>query len=108
MLFRRLLEKAEGERSEWEYPFAVAGINVTFMLEELVEMRDDRTGVLLVDRMPVGAPARGFIGLLSCGDTVFEEVLPPPLAHLHGRPPFFCTLLEISLHGAPFILLLVL
>eukprot|EP00884_Botryococcus_braunii_P009559 jgi/Botrbrau1/18604/Bobra.0367s0044.1 len=74
ILFRKLLEKADGERSEWEYPFAVAGINVTFMLEELVEMRDGRTGILLVDRLPVGAAAHGFIGLLNDGDKVFEQV----------------------------------
>jgi hypothetical protein len=73
LLWGRLLHKAVGDRSEWEYPFAVAGINVTFMLEELLEMRDPRTRAPLLDRLPVGAAARGFVGLLKESDTVFEE-----------------------------------
>ena len=32
--FRRLLFKREGNRATWEYPFAVAGINISFMLTE--------------------------------------------------------------------------
>lgn len=74
LLWGRLLHKAVGERSEWEYPFAVAGINVTFMLEEVLEMRDPRTRAPLLDRLPVGAAGRGFVGLLKESDTVFEEV----------------------------------
>ncbi len=31
-LFAALRWKRAGQRSEWEYPFAVAGVNVTFML----------------------------------------------------------------------------
>ncbi|KAH1040287.1 hypothetical protein J1N35_042030 [Gossypium stocksii] len=30
--FEDLLWKLEGDRSVWEYPFAVAGVNITFML----------------------------------------------------------------------------
>ncbi|GAA0173994.1 scaffold/adaptor protein [Lithospermum erythrorhizon] len=30
--FQDLLSKRIGERSEWEYPFAVAGINISFVL----------------------------------------------------------------------------
>lgn len=32
VLFKSLREKTNPPRSEWEYPFAVAGVNVTFML----------------------------------------------------------------------------
>ena len=32
-VFGRLLGKSEGQRSEWEYPFAVAGVNLTFSLQ---------------------------------------------------------------------------
>ena len=32
LLFNRLLNKTVGRRSEMEYPFAVAGTNLTFML----------------------------------------------------------------------------
>ena len=37
--FRRLLNKEEGARAEWEYPFAVGGLNVTFMLIQLLDLR---------------------------------------------------------------------
>ncbi|KAH1032889.1 hypothetical protein J1N35_045063 [Gossypium stocksii] len=30
--FKDLLWKLEGDRSVWEYPFVVAGVNITFML----------------------------------------------------------------------------
>ncbi|KAJ4796073.1 ELMO/CED-12 family protein [Rhynchospora pubera] len=36
--FQRLLHKQDGVRSEWEYPFAVAGINVSFMLVQMLEL----------------------------------------------------------------------
>ena len=36
--FHRLLFKQEGTRADWEYPFAVAGINVTFMLIRMLDL----------------------------------------------------------------------
>lgn len=36
--FNRLLLKQAGERSEWEYPFAAAGINVSFMLIQMLDL----------------------------------------------------------------------
>ncbi|KAF5754493.1 putative ELMO domain-containing protein [Helianthus annuus] len=36
--FRRLLLKQLGKRATWEYPFAVAGINISFMLTDLLEL----------------------------------------------------------------------
>ncbi|KVH95887.1 Engulfment/cell motility, ELMO [Cynara cardunculus var. scolymus] len=36
--FRRLLFKQRGIRAQWEYPFAVAGINVSFMLTQMLEL----------------------------------------------------------------------
>ncbi|KAK9052002.1 hypothetical protein SSX86_028630 [Deinandra increscens subsp. villosa] len=36
--FRRLLLKQQGKRATWEYPFAVAGINISFMLTEMLEL----------------------------------------------------------------------
>lgn len=36
--FRRLLLKEGGKRSKWEYPFAVAGINVSFMLIQILDL----------------------------------------------------------------------
>ena len=43
--FRRLLLKEGGNRATWEYPFAVAGINISFML---IQMLDLNSGVCLM------------------------------------------------------------
>ncbi|XP_054813619.1 uncharacterized protein LOC129314262 isoform X6 [Prosopis cineraria] len=36
--FQRLLFKQGGHRATWEYPFAVAGINVSFMLIQMLDL----------------------------------------------------------------------
>ncbi|KAE9592162.1 hypothetical protein Lal_00013049 [Lupinus albus] len=36
--FQNLLRKQEGDRSVWEYPFAVAGVNITFMLIQMLDL----------------------------------------------------------------------
>ncbi|GLT47927.1 hypothetical protein SLA2020_215800 [Shorea laevis] len=36
--FHRLLFKQDGERAVWEYPFAVAGINISFMLIQMLDL----------------------------------------------------------------------
>lgn len=36
--FFRLLFKKGGKRADWEYPFAVAGINISFMLIQMLDM----------------------------------------------------------------------
>ncbi|XP_073219872.1 uncharacterized protein [Cicer arietinum] len=36
--FPDLLWKREGDRSVWEYPFAVAGVNITFMLVQMLDL----------------------------------------------------------------------
>ena len=73
-LFQRLLHKTEGERSDWEYPFAVAGINLTFMLQEVVGLRDRRVGTLVTDRLPASAPGQAFLELLAQMPNAFEQV----------------------------------
>ncbi|XP_043724954.1 ELMO domain-containing protein A-like isoform X2 [Telopea speciosissima] len=37
--FQNLLQKQEGVRSMWEYPFAVAGVNITFMLIQILDLQ---------------------------------------------------------------------
>lgn len=37
--FQKLLHKEEGNRAVWEYPFAVAGINISFMLIQMLDLR---------------------------------------------------------------------
>uniref|UniRef100_A0A175YGC9 ELMO domain-containing protein n=1 Tax=Daucus carota subsp. sativus TaxID=79200 RepID=A0A175YGC9_DAUCS len=36
--FQVLLRKQEGDRAMWEYPFAVAGVNITFMLIQMLDL----------------------------------------------------------------------
>ncbi|KAL2892567.1 ELMO domain-containing protein A [Bienertia sinuspersici] len=36
--FQDLLRKQEGDRAMWEYPFAVAGVNITFLLIQMLDL----------------------------------------------------------------------
>jgi hypothetical protein len=36
--FHKLMLKKEGERATWEYPFAVAGVNISFMLIQMLDL----------------------------------------------------------------------
>ncbi|XP_030542079.1 ELMO domain-containing protein A isoform X3 [Rhodamnia argentea] len=36
--FQHLLEKQGGKRAAWEYPFAVAGVNITFMIMQMLDL----------------------------------------------------------------------
>eukprot|EP00250_Pteridium_aquilinum_P009013 c18383_g2_i1 orf=58-693(+) len=40
--FQQLLCKQGGRRATWEYPFAVAGVNITFMLIQMLDLRSGR------------------------------------------------------------------
>ncbi|XP_073038523.1 uncharacterized protein [Primulina eburnea] len=46
--FQDLLCKQEGDRALWEYPFAVAGVNITFMLIQMLDLE------AVKPRTPVG------------------------------------------------------
>ncbi|WOK96322.1 hypothetical protein Cni_G05029 [Canna indica] len=37
--FQTLLHKTEGKRADWEYPFAVAGVNISFMLIQMLDLQ---------------------------------------------------------------------
>ena len=73
-LFQQLLHKTAGQRADWEYPFAVAGINLTFMLQEVVDLRDRRVGTLVTNRLPASAPGQAFLALLQQAQDAFEQV----------------------------------
>eukprot|EP01018_Ginkgo_biloba_P014631 Gb_20949 [translate_table: standard] len=45
--FQRLLQKQKGERATWEYPFAVAGVNITFMLIQMLDLRSAKPSTLM-------------------------------------------------------------
>ncbi|XVE74786.1 hypothetical protein DITRI_Ditri12bG0046100 [Diplodiscus trichospermus] len=36
--FQHLLQKQGGKRAAWEYPFAVAGVNITFMIMQMLDL----------------------------------------------------------------------
>ncbi|KAK4423944.1 ELMO domain-containing protein A [Sesamum alatum] len=36
--FQSLLRKQDGKRAIWEYPFAVAGVNITFMIMQMLDL----------------------------------------------------------------------
>ncbi|CAL9102793.1 unnamed protein product [Musa textilis] len=37
--FQTLLHKTEGSRADWEYPFAIAGVNISFMLIQMLDLQ---------------------------------------------------------------------
>ncbi|KAH0980576.1 hypothetical protein GBA52_007753 [Prunus armeniaca] len=59
--FQDLLRKQEGDRSVWEYPFAVAGVNITFMLIQMLDLEAVKPRTL------VGAT---FLKFLADGDEI--------------------------------------
>nr|GEX17341.1 hypothetical protein [Tanacetum cinerariifolium] len=63
--FQNLLNKREGDRAEWEYPFAVAGINISFML---VQMLDIQSG------LPTSLSGIRFLQFLSIDESAFDEL----------------------------------
>ncbi|CAM8968310.1 unnamed protein product [Rhodiola kirilowii] len=63
--FQRLLHKTEGERAEWEYPFAVAGINISFMLAQMLDLQS------AIPKTSVGIR---FLELLGEDDMAFDNL----------------------------------
>ncbi|XP_041003413.1 ELMO domain-containing protein A-like isoform X2 [Juglans microcarpa x Juglans regia] len=63
--FRRLLFKQGGKRAAWEYPFAVAGINVSFMLIQMLDLSSVKPRCL---------PGINFIKLLGDDEEAFDEL----------------------------------
>ncbi|KAI4370330.1 hypothetical protein MLD38_018693 [Melastoma candidum] len=61
--FQDLLRKREGDRSLWEYPFAVAGVNITFMLIQMLDLEAVKPRTL------VGAT---FLKYLSENEAAFD------------------------------------
>ncbi|KGN46754.1 ELMO domain-containing protein A isoform X1 [Cucumis sativus] len=61
--FRRLLLKEDGNRATWEYPFAVAGINVSFMLIQMLDLNAEK---------PRNLPGLNFVRLLGENEEAFD------------------------------------
>lgn len=62
-VFQRLLHKEEGKRAAWEYPFAVGGLNVTFMLIQLLDLRASK---------PRSPSVASFFNILATDENAFD------------------------------------
>ncbi|CAL0322857.1 unnamed protein product [Lupinus luteus] len=63
--FQRLLNKQDGQRAEWEYPFAVAGINISFMLTQMLDIKAG---------YPSSLPGICFLQLLEDDEMAFDNL----------------------------------
>ncbi|KAL3632317.1 hypothetical protein CASFOL_025301 [Castilleja foliolosa] len=61
--FHRLLLKEDGERAKWEYPFAAAGVNVSFMLIQMLDLHSEKPRCL---------PGFNFVKLLGEDEDAFD------------------------------------
>lgn len=71
--FVALMKKTRGNRSQWEYPFAAAGVNITFMLMEILELKnikinENNTGQALPREV------QGFLKLLGNDEYALESL----------------------------------
>lgn len=66
-VYVRLKDKASGQRSDWEYPFAAAGVNLTFLLVQLL-------GLTSTQHLPTTKAGRHFAALLDEEEDAFERV----------------------------------
>ncbi|XP_010653153.1 uncharacterized protein LOC100250039 isoform X3 [Vitis vinifera] len=63
--FQRLLHKLDGNRADWEYPFAVAGINISFMLIQMLDLQSGK---------PTSQAAVRFLQLLGEDEMAFDNL----------------------------------
>ncbi|XP_028766894.1 ELMO domain-containing protein A [Neltuma alba] len=63
--FQRLLHKENGIRAEWEYPFAVAGINISFMLAQMLDLQAE---------IPSSSTGIRFLQLLEEDEMAFDNL----------------------------------
>ncbi|MCL7033847.1 hypothetical protein MKW94_003375 [Papaver nudicaule] len=63
--FQSLLHKKEGRRAEWEYPFAVAGINISFMLAQMLDLQSGK---------PNSVSGIRFLELLGKDEMAFDNL----------------------------------
>ncbi|XP_057971884.1 uncharacterized protein LOC131160325 isoform X2 [Malania oleifera] len=63
--FQSLLHKQDGNRADWEYPFAVAGINISFMLAQMLDIQSGKPSTL---------PGVRFLELLGEDELAFDKL----------------------------------
>jgi hypothetical protein len=69
-IFESLMKKTNGNRSEWEYPFAAAGVNITYMLTEILELKNTNTN----NKQSSSRAVVGFLKLLETDEYVLETL----------------------------------
>lgn len=62
--FQDLLRKQVGDRAMWEYPFAVAGVNITFMLIQMLDLEAGFSSVFLTFFLCLFFPLENFIVII--------------------------------------------
>lgn len=65
--FQRLLNKQDGKRADWEYPFAVAGVNLSFMLVQMLDLQSN-------NEKPNSKAGARFLELLRSDEMAFDEL----------------------------------
>eukprot|EP00890_Picochlorum_soloecismus_P005419 jgi/Picsp_1/5879/NSC_03236-R1_elmo domain-containing protein a len=65
-----LMKKSDGVRSQWEYPFAAAGIALTSNLIDAMDVRSIST----TDLNNLSPSAAGFMKLLAVDDMAFQQI----------------------------------
>ncbi|KAK1279292.1 hypothetical protein QJS04_geneDACA015107 [Acorus gramineus] len=63
--FQRLLHKRDGKRAEWEYPFAVAGVNISFVLAQMLDLQSGK---------PTSIAGKRFLELLGDDEMAFDNL----------------------------------
>ncbi|KAL6644989.1 hypothetical protein ACP70R_016597 [Stipagrostis hirtigluma subsp. patula] len=63
--FQMLLNKVHGQRADWEYPFAVAGINISFMLIQMLDLQSS---------VPSSKSGIRFVELLGRDENAFDHL----------------------------------
>lgn len=63
--FQCLLHKEDGQRAEWEYPFAVAGINISFVLAQMLDLQSGK---------PTSTIGLRFLQLLGEDEMAFDDL----------------------------------
>lgn len=67
-VFLSLMRKEQGTRAEWEYPFAAAGVNLTFMLVNVLQLSGSSS------ELHATSTGRGFLRLLVERDDALEQL----------------------------------
>ncbi|MBA0852979.1 hypothetical protein Goshw_012104, partial [Gossypium schwendimanii] len=73
--FKDLLWKLEGDRSVWEYPFAVAGVNITFMLIQMLDLEAVSFNSTVKPRTMVGAVFLKFLSVNGPSVASYARIL---------------------------------